>query len=191
MSDTFTVQSMADALVEDRSKNGSKAKIYKEISDEQKRGQVSQGIGDAAKSLKQSMNAPRVDLSDTQQVQERTFMYFEACATTSIFPSVMGLSGAMGCSRQNLNRWLLSHPGHPTTDFIERTKDAMADVLTNASLYNNANPVQAIFQLKNHFGHSDRVEIAPVVQNQISDNDFNAEEIRKRYLLDTADETDE
>ena len=191
MSDTFTVQSMADALVEDTSKNGAKKKIYKEISDERKRGQVSQGIVDAAKSLKQSMNAPRVDLSDTQQVQERTFMYFEACSMTSIFPSVMGLSGAMGCSRQNLNRWLLSHPGHPTTDFIERTKDAMADVLTNASLYNNANPVQAIFQLKNHFGHSDRVEIAPVVQNQISDNDFNAEEIRKRYLPYRADETDE
>ena len=191
MSDTFTVQSMADALVEDTSKNGAKKKIYKEISDERKRGQISQGIVDAAKSLKQSMNAPRVDLSDTQQVQERTFMYFEACSTASIFPSVMGLSGAMGCSRQNLNRWLLSHPGHPTTDFIERTKDIMADVLTNASLYNNANPVQAIFQLKNHFGHSDRVEIAPVVQNQVSDNDFNAEEIRKRYLPYGADETDE
>lgn len=190
MSDSFTVQSMADALVEDGNKNGSKKKIYKEISDEQKRGQISQVIVDAAKSLKQSMNAPRVDLSDTQQVQERTFMYFEACSMASIFPSVMGLSGAMGCSRQNLNRWLLSHPGHPTTDFIERTKDTMADVLTNASLYNNANPVQAIFQLKNHFGHSDRVEIAPVVQNQISDNDFNAEEIRKRYLPYQADETD-
>ena len=191
MSDTFTVQSMADALVEDRSKNGSKSKVYKELSDEHKSGQISQSITSKANSLRKAINAPRVDLSDTQQVQDRTFMYLEACATASIFPSVMGLSGAMGCSRQNLNRWLLSHPGHPTTDFIERTKDAMADVLTNASLYNNANPVQAIFQLKNHFGHSDRVEIAPVVQNQISDNDFNAEEIRKRYLPYRADETDE
>ena len=139
--------------------------------------------------LRQALNAPRVDLSDTEKVQERTFMYLEACAQSSSFPSVMGLSGAMGCSRQNLNQWLLSHPGHPTTDFVNMTKDVMADILTNASLFNSANAIQVIFQLKNHFEHSDRVEIAPIVQNQ-PDTDYNAEEIRARYLIDT-DSTEE
>jgi len=109
-------------------------------------------------------------------------MYLEACSLSSCFPSVMGLSSALGCSRQNLHRWLLSHPEHPTTDFINMAKDLMADVLTNASLYNNANAVQVIFQLKNHYEHADRVEIAPVVQNMPLDNDYSAEEIRRRYL---------
>ena len=115
-------------------------------------------------------------------------MYLEACSLSSCFPSVMGLSGALVCSRQNLHRWLLSHPDHPTTDFISMVKDSMADVLTNASLYNNANAVQVIFQLKNHFDHADRVEIAPVVPNTQIDSDYNAEEIRRRYLLDDTEE---
>lgn len=190
MNETLTVKSMAEALTADKNKNGSKAKVYKELSDEHKGEQITQSVSSKALSLKQAINAPKVELSDTEQVQERTFMYLEACSLSSCFPSVMGLSGALGCSRQNLNRWLLSHPGHPTTDFVNMAKDVMADILTNASLYNNANAVAVIFQLKNHFEHSDRVEISSVVQNQL-DTDYNAEDIRRRYLIDTDDMKEE
>lgn len=189
MSDSFTAKSMAEVLTAEKHKSGYKGKLYKEMSDEHKGEQITQSIQNKSAALRQALNAPRVDLSDTEKVQERTFMYFEACAQSSSFPSVMGLSGAMGCSRQNLNQWLLSHPGHPTTDFVNMTKDVMADILTNASLFNSANAIQVIFQLKNHFEHSDRVEIAPVVQNQ-PDTDYSAEEIRARYLID-ADSTEE
>lgn len=191
MSDSLTVKSMADALTEDKHKNGSKSKVYKELSDEHKGEQIAQSISSKALSLKQAINAPKVDLSNTAEVQGRTFEYLEACSLSSCFPSVMGLSGALGCSRQNLHRWLLSHPGHPTTDFVNMAKDSFADILTNASLYNNANAVQAIFQLKNHFEHADRVEIAPVVQNQFDSDDYNPEDIRRRYLIDTDDTQEE
>lgn len=144
MNDSITVKSMAEALTADRNKNGYKAKVYKEQTDEHKSNQVSLSIDSKKQSLQQAMNAPRVDLSNTQQVQERTYMYLEACSLSACFPSVMGLSGALGCSRQNLNRWLLSHPEHATTEFINMTKDVMADILTNASFYNNANAV-AVF----------------------------------------------
>lgn len=188
MSETLTVKSLAETLTADKNKNGSKSKVYKELSDEHKGEQIAQSISSKALSLKQAINAPKVDLSNTAEVQGRTFEYLEACSLSSCFPSVMGLSGALGCSRQNLHRWLLSHPEHPTTDFISMVKDSMADVLTNASLYNNANAVQVIFQLKNHFDHADRVEIAPVVPNAQIDSDYNAEEIRRRYLLDDTEE---
>lgn len=191
MSDSLTVKSMAEALTADKNRNGSKAKVYKELSDEHKEEQITQSVSSKALSLKQAINAPKVDLSNTEQVQERTFMYLEACSVSSCFPSVMGLSGALGCSRQNLNRWLLSHPGHPTTDFVNMAKDVMADILTNASLYNNANAVAVIFQLKNHFEHADRVEIAPVVQNQLDTENYSAEDIRRRYLIDTDDKEEQ
>lgn len=186
MSETLTVKSMADALSSDKAKSGYKGKVYKELSDEHKGEQIALSIKNKASSLKEVINAPKIDLSDTEEVQKRAFMYFEACATSSTFPSVMGLSGAMGCSRQNLNRWLLSHPGHPTTDFINMAKDVMADILTNASLYNSANALQVIFQLKNHFGHSDRVEISPVAQTP-ADSEISVEDIRKRYMVDGED----
>lgn len=191
MSDSLTVKSMADALTEDKHKNGSKSKVYKELSDEHKGEQIAQSVSSKALSLKQAINAPKVDLSNTAEVQKRCFMYLEACSQASCFPSVMGLSGALGCSRQNLNRWVLSHPGHPTTDFVNMAKDVMADILTNASLYNNANAVAVIFQLKNHFEHADRVEIAPVVQNQFDSDNYNPEDIRRRYLIDTDDTQEE
>lgn len=191
MSETLTVKSMAEALTADKNKNGSKSKVYKELSDEHKGEQIAQSVSSKTLSLKQAINAPKVNLSNTAEVQERCFMYLEACTQSSCFPSVMGLSGALGCSRQNLNRWMLSHPGHPTTDFVNMAKDVMADILTNASLYNNANAVAVIFQLKNHFEHADRVEIAPVVQNQLDTDNYNAEDIRRRYLIDTDDTKEE
>ena len=64
----------------------------------------------------------------------------------------------------------------------------MADILTDAALYNHANAVQTIFTLKNHFDHADRVEIAPVVHNPLGDNEYDIEEIRKRYTLDVSKE---
>lgn len=186
MNESLTVSSIAQALEAD--KNGRKNKVYKELSDEHKSEQISLSIRSTANALRESINAPKVNLSDTQQVQERTFMYLEACSLSSCFPSVMGLSSALGCSRQNLHRWLVSHPDHPTTDFISMVKDGMADVLTNASLYNNANAAQAIFQLKNHFEHADKIEIAPVVSNTQPDSDYNADEIRRRYMIDDSEE---
>lgn len=184
MSNEIIVKSMSEALAADKHANGYKAKQYREISDEHKGKQIAQSIKDKANALKQSLSMPKVDLSKTELVEERTFAYLEACEVAQCFPSVMGLSGAMGVSRQYLNQWLLSHPGHATTDFVHRVKDVMADVLTNASLYNTANAVAVIFTLKNHFEHADRVEVCPVVQNQFDNEDFNPEEIRRRYLID-------
>ncbi|MCH4153354.1 MAG: hypothetical protein LKF32_01725 [Mageeibacillus sp.] len=186
MNDLVTVKSMAEVLSADKKRSNYKGKLYKEMSDEHKCDQITQDTQNKLSALKQTLDVPRVDLSNTKQVQDRAFMYLEACSLSASFPSVMGLSGAMGCSRQNLNRWLLSHPDHPTTNFVNMVKDTMADILTNASLFNTANPVQTIFQLKNHFEHVDRIELAPVAPNQ-SDNDYNADEIRKRYMLENKD----
>ena len=59
--------------------------------------------------------------------------------------------------------------------------DLFADVLTNQSLHNNANPVQALFQLKNNHAFADRVEIQPVKVND--DTVYSPAEIRERLGL--------
>lgn len=191
MSDSFSVQSMAEALTADREKSGHKGKIYKEIADQHKSEQIALSITSKNNALKQAINAPRVDLSDTQEVQKRTFMYLEACSLSSSFPSVMGLAAALGCSRQNLNRWLLSHANHATTDFINITKDLIADVVVDAGLRNNAAQPMSIFVLKNNHGFVDRVEVAPIAPER-NDRDYDPEDIRRRYLpcadVDASDE---
>ena len=82
------------------------------------------------------------------------------------FPSVMGLATmAYGYSPQGLNKYLRENPEAPSAQFIEMLKSTFADILTNQSLYRNADTAQAIFQLKNQNGFADKVQIEPVIQN--------------------------
>ena len=104
-----------------------------------------------------------------EQVKQRTFEYLEACQAAEVYPSIMGLSAhGYGVSRQALNQYLNSHDNEATA-FISMVKRYNGrHSLTNASLYNNANAIAVIFQLKNHFQHADR-EIAPVVNNPLGE----------------------
>lgn len=122
MSETLTVKSLAETLTADKNKNGSKSKVYKELSDEHKGEQIAQSISSKALSLKQAINAPKVDLSNTAEVQKRTFEYLEACSLSSCFPSVMGLSGALGCSRQKSQSLVAVAPRTPYNGFCKHGK---------------------------------------------------------------------
>ena len=96
MSDSLTVRSMADALTEDKHKNDSKGKIYKALSDEHKNEEISLSIKNKATALKEAINAPKVNLADTEQVKERAFMYLEACGVSCSFPQCNGTEWSYG-----------------------------------------------------------------------------------------------
>lgn len=158
-----TVPEMAEEMAAERNRNGYSRKLYKAQSDEHKGELLAADIMQRAKGLLESEERGKVDFSSFADVQARTYNYLDACARAEVYPSVMGLAvHGYGISRQALNQYLLNHAGSRTAEFINKAKDVMADILTNASLYNNANAVQVIFQLKNHFEHSDKVEIQPV-----------------------------
>ena len=179
-----TVDEMTKALTEEKGAKGRKA-LYKQATDEHKGEQLQADIASKITALKASDKRARVDWANLEQVKERTYDYLTACQNAEVYPSIMGLAVyGYGVSRQALNDYLRTH-NNETTAFIEKAKDIMADILTNASLYNNANAVQVIFQLKNHFGHSDTVQLQPVAP--LEESPFNAEDIRKRYMLDYTD----
>ncbi|MDR1003194.1 MAG: DNA-packaging protein [Oscillospiraceae bacterium] len=184
MNELPTVDEMAVTLAADSNRNGYKGKLYKEQSDQHKGEQLAEVTHAKREVLQEAANRPHIDLKDTQAVQERTFAYMEAAEQAKVFPSVSGLALAFGCSRQNLNQFLLAHPSHPTTDFIQQVKEAFADILQNAGLYGSANPIMSIFILKNSHGFVDRVDLAAVAQ-PMEEQEFDADEIRRRYLLDT------
>ncbi|MFV0351840.1 MAG: terminase small subunit [Oscillospiraceae bacterium] len=183
MSDSITAQSMAKVLAAEKQANNHKSKMYKELSDAHKANQLAADSCTKRKMLQESTVRTRLDLKDTPSVQARTFEYMEATEIAKVFPSVSGLALAFGCSRQNLNQFLLAHPTHPTTDFIQQVKEAFADIISNAGLYGSANPIMSIFILKNNHGFVDRLDLAPVAQTP-TDGDYDVEAIRKRYLLD-------
>ena len=174
-----TVDEMTKALVDEKGAKGRKA-LYKQQTDEHKGEQLQADIASKITALKASDARERVEWANVEQVKERTYDYLTACQQAEVYPSIMGLAVyGYGVSRQALNDYLRTH-NNETTAFIEKAKDIMADILTNASLYNNANAVQVIFQLKNHFGHSDTVQLQPVAP--LEESTFSAEDIRARYI---------
>jgi hypothetical protein len=182
MSELPSVDEMAASLAADSTRNGYKTKIYKEQSDLHKGEQLADVTHEKRQVLQEAVQRPRIDLQNTKDVQTRTFEYMEAAEQAKVFPSVSGLALAFGCSRQNLNQFLLAHPSHPTTDFIQQVKEAFADILQNAGLYGSANPIMSIFILKNNHGFVDKIDLAAVAQ-PAEEQEYSAEEIRKRYTL--------
>lgn len=151
-----------DALADKLSKEKSdkRPRIYREISDELKAETISKVITMNANALKDQPK--RVDLSDIDQVRKRTQDYLTACADAGVIPTVMGLAAhGYACSRQWVNEYLRNNPGSESAEYIERTKDAFADVLVTSALNRAADATMAIFTLKNTNGFADRLEVTP------------------------------
>ncbi len=162
------INEMAAALEARKNRDGYTQRLYKAAADEHKGELLQTDLENRITALREAEERERIDLHDLDMVKRRTFEYLEACKQAAVFPSVMGLSvHGFGISRQALNQFLRRNPASPTAEFVNRTKDLMADTLTNAALYRNADPVSVIFQLKNHFEHTDRVELAPVRENPL------------------------
>jgi len=137
-----------------------RSKLYPEISKELKTEAISSDVSRKTAALMENMD--KVDLNDLRAVKKRTEVYLQGCADSGTFPTVMGLASlGFGVSRQWLNEYLRVHPDTPTADFIERTKDLFADILSNAALSRTATETMSIFILKNCAGFVDKMEITP------------------------------
>ena len=187
MRDTIKADTMINRVQADKDKN---KRLYKAQADAHKGQLLASDIITRADALLQSEDRGKVDFNNIDDVKTRTYSYLKACSISEAYPSVMGLAvDAYGISRQALNQYLLRNPTSEAPEFIQKTKDVIADILTNASLYNNANAVAVIFQLKNHFEHSDRVEIQPLRVSDPVDN-LSVEDIAQRYMLDVKEGED-
>lgn len=162
-----TIPEMTDQLIQEiNNGSGKKRMIYKTEAEEFKKGELANDISRAINAIAEDRE--RVDFSNIADVKQRITDYFSACAAAGVYPSVQGLASyGFGISRQALNQWRNrnNNRGSEVSLLIDRACDMMADILTNQSLHNNANPVQSLFQLKNNHSFADRVEIEPVTDN--------------------------
>jgi len=173
-----SIEEMAENITKHRNKSGYTQKLYKAQSDTHKGEELAKAIWNKRAALETISKRESVDFLNLEQVQQRTLDYLDACIIAENYPSFMGLATeGYGISRQALNQYLLAH-NNPVTDYIRIVKDSIADILTNASLYNNANAIAVIFQLKNHFEHADRIEVRAISSNMLGDLPT-AEEIEK------------
>ena len=138
-------------------------------------------------------NLPAIDLNDPQQVNDRLNEFFQIHAEADMKPTVAGMGMALGLDRRRLweiktgnfgTQRSLENLPTLTKDSIKKAYEYMEILWENYMQNGKINPVSGIFLGKNNFGYQDKQEhvITPTIN---SDTDYNAEDIRKRYLTDS------
>ncbi len=135
-------------------------------------------------------NLPPIDLKDPEQVESRLNEFFRIHAEADMKPTVSGMGMALGLDRRRLweiktgNDKAMNLPTL-TSDSIKRAYEYMEILWENYMQNGKINPVSGIFLGKNNFGYQDKTEYV-LTPNQQNDSDYNADDIRKRYLTDSA-----
>ena len=152
--------------------------------------------GDNTKYLALGMrlfNLPPIDLKDPEQVKDRLNEFFQIHAEADMKPTVSGMGMALGLDRRRL--WEIktgakmggtSEYNLPTSTLvsIKKAYEYMEILWENYMQNGKINPVSGIFLGKNNFGYQDKTEYV-VTPNVNNDSDYNAEDIKKRYLTDS------
>jgi hypothetical protein len=150
--------------------------------------------GDNSKYLSvsmQLMNLPNIDLHDVEQVNARLTQYFQIHSDNDMKPTVAGMGLALnGMDRRRL--WEIKTGSDraydlPTavSDSIKKAYKLMETMWENYMQNGKINPVSGIFLGKNNFGYQDKTEYV-VTPNVNNDSDYDAEDIRKRYITDSS-----
>ena len=139
-------------------------------------------------------NLPSIDLKDPEQVTKRLNEFFTIHAEADMKPTVSGMGMALGLDRRRLweikvgaKRGGTGEYDLPTltVDSIKRAYEYMEILWENYMQNGKINPVSGIFLGKNNFGYQDKTEYV-VTPNVNNDSDYSADDIRKRYLTDSA-----
>ncbi len=134
---------------------------------------------------------PKIDLQDPEAVRQRLGEYFQIYGEADLKPTVAGMGMALGMDRRRLweiktGNYTSSTPKLPreVEDLIKKAYEILETSMENYANAGKINPVMAIFMMKNHFGYQDKTEYV-LTPNQKQDSDYDAEDIRKRYLSDS------
>ena len=152
--------------------------------------------GDNTKYLalgRELFNLPSIDLKDPKQVQYRLDEFFAIHERYDMKPTVAGMGMALGLDRRRLweiktgnfgTQKGLSELPTLTKDSIKKAYEYMELLWENYMQNGKINPVSGIFLGKNNFGYQDKTEYV-VTPNVNTDSDYNADDIKKRYLTDS------
>jgi hypothetical protein len=133
-------------------------------------------------------------LNDPKQVTDRLNEFFQIHADADMKPTVSGMGMSLGLDRRRLweiktgnygTQKALAELPTLTKDSIKRAYEYMEILWENYMQNGRINPVSGIFLGKNNFGYVDKQEHV-VTPNTRNDSDYDAEDIKKRYLPDSA-----
>lgn len=142
-------------------------------------------------------NMESIDMHDEEAVAQRLEEYFALYAKHDMKPTVAGMAMALnGMNRKTL--WGITHDApiggrgnystlpQNVTHIIKKAYFLLENLWESYATSGKINPVTAIFLAKNNFGYQDKTEYV-LTPNTQQDNDYDADDIRSRYLIDSAD----
>lgn len=145
-------------------------------------------------------NLEKIDLHDEEAVARRLEEYFQIYAKYDTKPTVAGMAMALGMNRRTLiaivNDYATGGAGyktalpHEVALVIKKAYSLLEVLWENYSSNGKINPVMAIFLAKNNYGYQDKTEYV-LTPNSQQDSDYDADSIRKRYLIDSASDSGE
>ena len=159
-------------------------------------GDLGQEPGDNTRIVQTNMkffDMPKVDLHDPEAVRVRLGEYFQIYGEADLKPTVAGMAMCLGVDRRRL--WDIKTGNYAnvggykdlppeTVDLVKKAYEILETTMENYANAGKINPVMAIFMMKNHFGYQDKTEYV-LTPNQQQASDYDAEDIRKRYLSDS------
>ena len=160
-------------------------------------GDLGQEPGDNSRIVLTNMkffDMPKVDLRDPEAVRVRLGEYFQIYGEADLKPTVAGMAMCLGVDRRRL--WDIKSGNYTnvggykdlppeTVDLVKKAYDILETSMESYANAGRINPVMAIFMMKNHFGYQDKTEYV-LTPNQKQESDYDADEISKRYLTDSA-----
>jgi hypothetical protein len=138
------------------------------------------------------LNMPEIDMKDEEAVQNRLNEYFALYARNDMKPTVAGMGIALnGMSRQTVRAiakdLATGSSGYKTalpsgvSTLIKKAYFLLENLWESYMNSGKVNPVAGIFLGKNNYGYQDKTEYV-LTPNTNQDNDYNADEIRERYI---------
>ena len=142
--------------------------------------------GDNTKYINHSLklyDLPKVDMSNTDAVNQRVKEYFQICSDDDMKPSVAGLALALDIDRRRL--WEIREgkmgKNPAVSDTLKKTMRLldlqMVDYMQNGQI----NPVSGIFLMKNNFGYADKQEVVVTPQSPLGETK-DTKELEDRYV---------
>lgn len=140
------------------------------------------------------LNLPDIDMENPEEVQNRLNEYFALYAQYDMKPTVAGMAIALnGHNRQWLYAvthdvasggagYKIALPPNVAV-LIKKAYFLLENLWESYMNSGKVNPVAGIFLGKNNYGYQDKTEYV-LTPNQQSDNDYSADEIRERYIME-------
>ena len=133
---------------------------------------------------------PKVKSDD--ELVERLHDYFTHCATTGQVPTVEEMAMSTGYSISTVWDWEVGRNkgfSPETSDIIKKAKDVLKTFDAKLVISGKLNFLAYCFRAKNYYGMVDKAEYV-VTPNVAQPSDYDADDIRKRYLYDSVIDSD-